>query len=96
MKGSPRGQLVGVESSQPLGFISGLQTNSNPFLSYSAQESFKTNHNLSTAQLEYFTTQHFVTSDSYDGNIMYRNASHLQKDLCCLRKKTSFYLCLDS
>ena len=43
------------ERSQPLGSISGLKTNSNPSLSYSAHQSIKTNHSISTALLKYFT-----------------------------------------
>ena len=42
------------EPSQPLWIISGLKTNFYPSLSYSAHKSFKTNHNISTAQLKYF------------------------------------------
>ena len=39
------------ESSQPLGIISGLKKKElNPSLSYSAQESFNTNHTTSVAQ----------------------------------------------
>ena len=45
---SSLGELVSwcFEPSQPLGFISGLETNSNPSLSYSAHKRFKTNHNF--------------------------------------------------
>ena len=39
------------EPSQPLGVTSGLNRNSNLSLSFSAHESFNTNHNSSTAQL---------------------------------------------
>ena len=41
----------GFEPSRPLGIISGLKTNSNPSLSYSAHKSFNTNHNICAAQL---------------------------------------------
>ena len=52
------GRLVSrcFEPSQPLGITSGLKTNFHPSLSYSAHKSFKTNHNISTAQFKYFTT----------------------------------------
>ena len=43
--------LAGVLSRQPLGIISALKTNSNPSLSYCANKSFKSNNNISTAQL---------------------------------------------
>ena len=39
------------EPSQPLGVTSGLNTNFNLSLSYSAKKSFNINHNISTAQL---------------------------------------------
>ena len=46
-------QLVNwcYEPSQPLGVTSGLNTNSNLSLSYSAHKSFNINHNIFTAQL---------------------------------------------
>ena len=43
------------EPSQPVGIISGLKTNSIPSLSYSAHQSFNTNHNVSKTQVTYFT-----------------------------------------
>ena len=39
------------EPSQPLGVTSGLNTNSNQSLSYSAHKSFNINHNISTVAL---------------------------------------------
>ena len=40
--------------SQALGIISGLKTNVNPSLCYSAHKSFNANHNISTARLKHF------------------------------------------
>ena len=45
------------EPSQPLGVTSGLNTNSDLFLSYSAHESPNIDHNISTAQLFQIYTQ---------------------------------------
>ena len=42
------------ESDQPLRFISGLETNFNPSVSYSAYKSLNVYHNISPAQLKYF------------------------------------------
>ena len=42
-------------SSSSLLIISGLKTNFNPSLSYSAHKSFNTDHNISIAHFIYFT-----------------------------------------
>ena len=51
-EGQRRRELVicCFEPIQPLVTTSGMKTNVNPSLSYSAYKSFKTNHNFSTAQ----------------------------------------------
>ena len=62
-------QLVSwcFEPSQPLGIVSRLKTDFNPSLSYLANKSFNANHNISAAQIKYFTQNPhniFVESNS--------------------------------
>ena len=60
------------QCSQPLGIISRLKTMFYPSLSYSVHKTIKTNHNISTAQLEYFiihTRTHTHTQFLWNQNI---------------------------
>ena len=79
-----------MKQSQPQGIISGLKTNSSTSLSCSAHKSFKTNRNISTAQLKYFTThRHTHTKYFYGTKIfLYRTSTSSHK----IYKFTSAYL----
>ena len=57
------------EPSQPLAVTSGLNTNSNLSLNYSAHKSFNINHNISTAQLfkTYTQTKSHTFSIAFEG-----------------------------